>query len=222
MRNISFAPLVLVSVVVAFVAGCTTARIGSDLSSSDPDYPVENSSPTRIIDIHGMLPSSLDVKLTANYGATKREGCEYTPTFIAGAVEGVFFPICLGVPLTISRDGERFSARLIVDRFKPGRCGWEFLGVSAQVSKGETVSLANLIVRNLRGRISDNNESWVANSQHTPVVWRCRFSRLADLRKGTLAFACGEDARKNRDKHRHLLNAESKTVEVKFIDLESQ
>ena len=215
--------LLLLTLFIASLTGCTTARIGSYLSPSDLDYPVENASPTRIVTIHGMLSPSLDIKLTAHYSATKYEGCRYTPTFIAGAIEGATFPIGLGMPLKISREREKYSTVFMVDRFQRGRCEWIFTSVSAEVSKAGLASFANNIVLNIGNRQPYNQENWWgSNSMDTAVVWRCRFSQLANRPKEIAMFVCDEEARKHQDKNQHLLNSATKTIEANFIDLESQ
>lgn len=206
---------------MAILTGCTSARVGGELLPSDRDFPELNSSPERRVVIHGSLPSALDAKFTAYYSASEYSGCRYSPTFLAGAVEGVTFPIGTSLPLKVVRDGERYSVDLIVDRFKLGRCGWKFSGVSAEISKSGVVSLANAVVLN-KERQSSKVEEWGFNSQDVAVVWRCKFNGLTDRPKDQRFFACGGYAQKYKDKGQHLLNAVSKTVEVDFIDMDSQ
>lgn len=210
---------------MAFIAmtGCVSARIGDVLSSNDPDYPVEKPSPERIVELYGKLPSSLELKLTANYRATTFEGCRYAPTRVASVIEGVSFPIEMRVPLILSRGEGAYSTAFIVDRYQPGRCGWRFSDISAEVSKaGKGSSIANNVVFNAMDRQPAIQETWGYNSQNTPVVWRCRFSKLTDLSTGMRLFVCGGYIQGHKDKYQHLLNADSKRVEINFIDLESQ
>lgn len=217
----SLVSIIWIGLLMAFLTGCTSSRVGGELLPNDRDFPELNASPERRVVIHGSLPSAFDAKFIAYYRASEYSGCRYSPTFLAGAVEGVSFPIGTSLPLKVVREGERYSVDLIVDHFKLGRCGWKFSGVSAEISKSGVVSLANTIVLNKELQ-SSKSEEWGFNSQDVAVVWRCKFDGLTDRPKEQRIFACGGFAQKYRDKGQHLLNSVSKTVEVDFIDMDTQ
>lgn len=221
LARIATAGLLRWIVPILALSACTSARIGETLSPDDPDFPRVNPAAVRTVEIRGRVAPTLQLRLFANYVATNSEGCSWTPTLITGAFEGASFLIGHSEPLAIVRDGERFSARFTVDRFEPGRCGWTFGGVSAAVSKGVLRSVQGLVVRNASERPGSGKDTWYSNARDTPVVWRCRFSPLADAREGEERFACGEMRQEHRSKDEHRLTATARVVEFVVIDLES-
>lgn len=232
---------IICAIFSGLLSGCTTTHISKTLAPSDASQPYGNPFPKHIVTIHGAVSKSLNIKLSAYYITTNPSpACQSTPTYTAGAIEGAIFPSQVSVPLTISRSGNKFSAQFIVDYFLPGLCEWRFSDVSAEVSKNSLVSIPNRVIINIPKKktnpfgnpntgifhITDNSpsskETWGYNSRNTPVVWRCRFSRLVHLRNGDRRFACDEDVEKHKSKYQQLLNSTTNSVEVDFIDLESQ
>jgi hypothetical protein len=208
---------ILCAALVIWLGGCTTARIVGPLSSSDPDYPHVNPSPARFVQVHGTLSRTLDLSLTADYMATTRLGCTATSSFIAGAIEGATGPMKVRVPMPIARDRDKYTTQFAFDQFLPGRCGWHFFGVTAQVSKSGRSSGGNIV----RVPETGTKETWNYNSKDTPVVWLCRFGPLAKLPPAASGFACVEGARDHMDKSVHILGPTSTSIEADVIDAES-
>ncbi|MEZ5727330.1 MAG: hypothetical protein R3E48_04520 [Burkholderiaceae bacterium] len=202
--------------------GCMSYRLGDALSPDDPDYPRENRAAVHHVEVRGKLPPAVEPRLFAQYVASRDEGCKWAPTLIAGAFEGAIFRISLPVPLVIARDGDQFQSRFTVDRFEPGRCGWRFVGVTAAPAKGRLASLGNTIVRNMIGYENRIKPARYSNAEDTPVVWRCRFSDLADLKEGESMFACAQWSRANMSKQEHLLTSASRRVRLDFEDLDAK
>ncbi|MEZ5658220.1 MAG: hypothetical protein R3E83_06725 [Burkholderiaceae bacterium] len=221
MIRIPFAGLSAACMVMIGLGGCTSARIGSELSVDDPDYPVRNDAPRQVVQVSGQLSASLNLQLHAHYGATVTEGCTWTPSLITGAFEGVAFRLQHSLVLPVHRDDQRIISEFTVDRYLPGRCGWQFAGVSAAVSKGQTVSIARTVIRAVEGRSTPVPQDWQANMQPSPVIWRCRFDSADSPDDGIEVFYCGEDIREQRLKGEHLLDSTTTRVELRFIDLDS-
>src|SRR5688500_8667809 len=102
------------------------SRIGSKLSPSDPDYPLENQSPKRIVEVFGRVPAAVRLELFAGYATSNKPGCLYTGTLWSASGPA---PIGLATQLVISRSEESYTTTFAIDRFHPGRCEWKFLGV---------------------------------------------------------------------------------------------
>lgn len=216
-RNIPLASVAVCCPLLFALIGCADIRIGSELSPSDPDYPEENLFATHLVEIQGTISEDLEVGLVAHYAATENEGCRYSPDRATQIIAGATFPVNLDFPLEVSRNGEKYSTEFVVDRFQPGRCGWQFSRVTAHVSKADLVSIPASIISD---HLSVSDENWSTNSQDTAVVLRCRFSKLVDLPEGRRSSACREEIQEHGDKIRHLLTPSSERVEVSFIDLE--
>lgn len=176
-----------------------------------------------MIELHGTVPVDINLELHAYYMAQHRTGCLMTPTYLTGAVSGAFSPIYHSFPLNIKRDGDNYSATIIVDKFLPSRCGWDFFTVKAELSKRELRSLAGnvLVKKPLLGMPS--GETWKINSQKTPITWRCRFNKLATLPPNYQSFACDltEDERlAKKYKQTHVITAADRSIQVYFLDLD--
>jgi hypothetical protein len=211
----------LIGGVAALVfAGCMAARVVGPLSPSDPSYPAEKPSPSRVIQVHGTVSATLDLSLTADYIATPRIGCTATSSLIAGSIEGATWPMSVRAPITLVRRGDEYTAQVAVDRFLPGQCGWHFYGVSAQVSKGAQSTARNTIASIPDGRTP---ESWHANSEPTPAVWRCRFRPAISASAFANAVACAAPARdpEHHDKHWHVITETTSSVQFNVIDLDA-
>ncbi len=196
-----------------------TTRIGSQLAQTDPDYPQENPNAAHVIELYGTVPVGINLGLDAIFMAQHKSGCLMTPTYLTGAVSGAFSPLYLSLPLNIKRDGVNFSATVVVDKFIPGRCGWDLLTVKARLSKRELQSLpGNLLAKKpLLGMFGE------ANSEDTPITWGCRFNKLANLPQNYRAFACylPESERSvKKYKHTHLITAADRSIQVHFLDLD--
>jgi hypothetical protein len=76
------------------------------------------------------------------------------------------------VPLVVTRSASHFSASFVVDRFLPGRCGWHFMGVAADIQKGKRSSGPTLMIHAYEpGR---SMETKTIDSSAMPVTLRCR------------------------------------------------
>jgi hypothetical protein len=213
---------------VLSAGNCMAARVAGPLSQSDPDYPSENPSPARIVRVHGTISAPLTLSLTADYAATPRVGCTATSSWVAGAIEGATWPLTVRLPIDLAQHGNEYTAELAVDRFLPGRCGWHFSGVSAQVSKATQSTSRNSVIRIPDGHTPESSHY---NSEPTAVVWRCRFpsgtsgpsAPSSSATRFASAVACAAPARdpEHQGKRQQILTETTTSVEFNVIDLDA-
>ncbi len=89
----------------------------SDIEDSDPPL---NPDPKHIIRLHGRAPATLDFRFRIGFLSTSQEGdCWNHAGFWEGGGEKAF-----SYDLYPVRKGEDWKADFVVDRYLPGRCGW--------------------------------------------------------------------------------------------------
>lgn len=209
---------------VTLVSGCgfpemAITHIGGDLTPGDFNYPKQNPAPMRTLVISGTASPSLKLQLVAHYLTNGSTFCTSTPSFIAGAVEGATRPTSVSIPLQIIRNGDSYSTNAVVDQFIPGKCDWQFGYVTANLSKGNFVSMPNLIIRARDGWHTPYVETVTENGTDAPVVLRCEFQRLSSDDSHTQSNACiTRTGIKNHDKREHHFLNKTKSVEANFID----
>ena len=196
-------------IVLTVLAAC--GRIGSELSREDPDYPVQNPQPSRIVDITGSISSTLDTQLIAWYTTErKQEGCTFSPSALAA----VNFPLQVAVPLDIERTGDEFRTVVAVDRFLRGRCGWHFHSLVARISKAGLTSMSTPVLRIPESYPGGVRESSFVNWQPTPVVRRCNFERGTPRTGEEWNFCIGRKG----DKHEHVLRGDTRSLDLRILD----
>jgi hypothetical protein len=103
------------------VEGCS-----KNVAPGDADYPQVNPAPQHFVLMHGTIDPSLDVRFALAWGAQSEE-CRYAISRFAG----VYGRYSAGGPLVIKPDAAgAFSVRIPIDGVLPGRCGWQFVGIS--------------------------------------------------------------------------------------------
>lgn len=195
-------------VLACFVTLTACERVGSQLSDKDPNYPSKDPSPAHVVQIYGSVSDTIDLQMFAIYEAKKKIGCRFSPTLIAGLVEGVSSSIFLKVPLLVKRTSEKFSAEVTIDLFERGYCEWEFKSVSAAVSKDGLYSLPNRILNN---PIDISRTAVVDGS----IIWQCRFSPLKGLNKEIQMSVCD-----GLPSSEHKLDQQKTRYEIHFKDIE--
>jgi hypothetical protein len=216
-----FPALMLVACTGCGAPAMIGTHIGGDLQPSDSGYPAVNAGAAQAIEIGGTLAPALQLKLTAHYLTDGSSGCKSSPTFIAGAVEGVSFASSISVPVALERRGEHYSAKVMVDQFQPGRCDWRFGYVSAEVSKGPLVSIENIILRARDGWNTPFTNTGRANSYDTPVLLRCSFRRLENIGPNARGNACIMPGDlKHPDKIEHYFKTATAHYAASFIDVD--
>ena len=103
------------------MGGCGSAYQSSEVEPGDPEYPKENLHPTRRIELTAVVPTTLSVSfgtVWSGNGCKREIGVAVTAT------------VSLGLPLELSRSGEVYRGDVVIDRFEPGSCGWQFGGIA--------------------------------------------------------------------------------------------
>src|SRR5579871_2442382 len=88
------------------VAACNSRNV----VHGDRDYPDRNVAPARFLVLHGTMDPSLDVRFQSSWQVDNHR-CGFISNWNAGAYETYTY----SMPITIVRDGEKFSARLPID-----------------------------------------------------------------------------------------------------------
>jgi hypothetical protein len=91
------------------------------------NYPQRNSNPTHVVSINGTIPSDLQIKFLAHYGASRVEGHE---SCYRNMALGPTFPLYLVEPLDEVRTASTYTVSVTVDKYQTGECGWslDFVG----------------------------------------------------------------------------------------------
>jgi hypothetical protein len=153
-----------------------------EVAPGTSNYPQKNAGPIRQVSIRGTVAPTLKIALSAIYQGKVAADCYKTTVFSGEIFEGQTNPLQVTLPLSVSRDGDKFSATIEVDRFVPGKCGWHFTGVLVQVSNGKFSFGPAYIVQAIDYMRSGEGKSF--NSSDDPVILRCR-----DLGK-VLGYSC--------------------------------
>ena len=164
----------------------------------------------------------MELKLTAHYLTDGKLGCKTAPTFIAGAVEGAYFPSSVSVPLVLQRHGDQYVTTFQVDEFVPGYCDWRFGYIDALVLKDGKTSISNVIVRARDGWNTPHVNTATENSLDQPVNLHCDFRGIPRDTPGYRANACsGKSAMRKEHKREHFLTDATTQIIANFIDDEA-
>jgi hypothetical protein len=78
------------------------------------------------------MDPGLSIEFDAIYGVTNTYCMYHSPSsYLEGA--GVLAPDA-ALPVSIQREGDRYSGQVAIDGVYPGRCGWKFHGVIARAA----------------------------------------------------------------------------------------
>ena len=102
---------------VLLAGGCGSASQSTQVKPGEPEYPKENPHPTRSIELTAIVPTTLSVRfVTVWSGLSCRRQVGLGGTFTVG----------LGLPFELAHSGESYRGDVVIDRFEPGSCGWQF------------------------------------------------------------------------------------------------
>jgi hypothetical protein len=99
------------------------ADSGLTLKQGDRSYPAMTPNPQIFVPITVSSAEWIDMKLVAVYVSDTSAFCGQL-NIAAG-----HFPNDVVVPIEMTRMGDEYRGKIVVDRFEPGRCNWKFLGV---------------------------------------------------------------------------------------------
>jgi hypothetical protein len=223
--------LILLGLAIALV-GCQT---NTDVSNSDILTPVINPHPKHLVRIVGRIPKSLEIEFGSGYAISDSKknipGCWPTVEQQWGSMGIDKFS--RGEDLKIIRDGERFEANFMVDKYLPGDCGWGFYAVGVTVAKdGRRDEKATVDTDPIRVNPVYENENQglcssdydvscpnVSNSDPTPVIIRCYMFTPKDEPDRTPSILCGGYEHFGF-KRTHYVTPETRKIQINFYDLE--
>lgn len=117
------------------VAAALEAQKPSVLKPGDADYPEEAGNPAQVIPL----------VVTGHDGADMRFNTEWvSDEKLCGHQVGLggYFAYFLTFPVTMTRSADTYRGYIVVDRFKPGKCGWRFSAVGYGIANGAQNALA--------------------------------------------------------------------------------
>jgi hypothetical protein len=117
------------------VAAALEAQKPSVLKPGDADYPEEAAKPTRVIPLVVTGHDGADMRFNAEWVSDEK---------LCGHQVGLggYFPYSLTVPVAMTPSGDDYRGSIVVDRFKPGKCGWRFTSLSYGIAEGVQNALA--------------------------------------------------------------------------------
>jgi hypothetical protein len=234
-RRIRGLLLVALSMLPMLAACQSAAPLGRIVTPSkvEPSDPPLNPAPTHVVRLHGRAPETFDFRFRIAFLSTSREGdCWNHAGFWEGGGEKAW-----GYDLYPVRDGERWQADLVVDRYLPGRCAWDIRGSVVimveplDAREGDSLGAGTrLVVRDARHRddsaprckprnpgCTEERSRRLSNSDDTiPVQVRCK--RISpEERIGDTSFICNEFP---EHKTAHLLKRETRRIQIDLYDLD--
>lgn len=152
MKTVAVLALLLLS-----LFGCTHLLIEKqhNVEPGDPDYPQENHAPKRIVDLMVSNTESVEYELRSEYRAPESEECRY----LVNALEGAYSGFSVSVPTPVTEVRGEARARVVVDKFMPGRCGWQFFALVLVVSKDGKHGIGHIILSSPLNRLYRDNQN---------------------------------------------------------------
>ena len=233
-RGLALAALLTLPMLAACQSTEPVGRVitPSKVQPSDPPF---NPNPTHIVRLYGRAPESLDFRFRIGFMTTNREGdCYNHAGFWEGGGEKTW-----GYILYPMRNGEQWEADLVVDRYLPGRCGWNIRGSAVIMvepltakegdSLGAGISPVVWDGRNWdedtprcepnNTRCSEERSKRLSNSDDAiPVQVRCRHRSPEEI-IGDTSFICNEFPEL---KTRHHLKEHTRRIRIDLYDLDHE
>lgn len=202
----------LALLMLPLLAACQTpGPVGRIVTPSkvEPSDPPLNPNPMHVVRLHGRAPETLDFRFRVGFLSTNREGdCWNHAGFWEGGGEKAFsydiYPV---------RKGETWEADLVVDRYLPGRCGWNIDAGTLIIVKPAELDWTHkgllgggqLVISDIRGkddtaprcepghpRCTEERSRRLSNSDETISV-EVRCHRIPpDKRIGDSLFICND------------------------------
>lgn len=219
------------------LAACqSTEFVGRVVTPSkvQPSDPQLNPDPRHVVRLHGRAPETLDFRFRVMFVSTNPEGdCWNHAGFWEGGGEKGwgydFYPV---------RNGEQWEADLVVDRYLPGRCGWDIdgstmimvgpldaregdmLGAGTRLVVADGIDLDDEAPRCAprHPRCSEERSRLLSNSDDgIPVQVRCMRVAPEERRPGRTYFFCD---RFPEHKMVHILKGNTRRIRIDLYDLD--
>jgi len=159
--NLSVTAAVMVLIVIGIVTSPAIFIQIGNIKEGDWDYPQVYPRPNHFMRIGGVVDSSLDLKFLVHWTSTN-SSCRYYLSFVDRIFDGSSAPYTVTWPLRMERDGEEIGSSIALDGVLPGRCGWEFGGLS--------LAGGPYLVQTNSGR--DTVPSKIVNVRCKPAPWK--------------------------------------------------
>jgi len=176
MKGITFTLLLL------SLSGCAQVLFEKwdNVESGDVDYPQENPHPKRFVELSITNIDFIEYELRSIYSAPKSNHCRYVTNTLKGATSG--FSVSLPTSYNQKLDGTAYT-RIVVDKYTPGRCGWQFSALHLVVSKDDWKSAGHTILSNPSNtnygtRIREILLNKERHTDKSDVVLECKFSLI--------------------------------------------
>jgi hypothetical protein len=203
-------------------------------SKVEPSDPPLNPNPQHVVRLHGRAPETLDFRFRIAFLSTNGEGdCwNHTGFWEGGGEKG------WGYDLYPVRKGEHWEADLVVDRYLPGRCGWDIRAsamivvVPLDAQEGDSLGAGTrLVVADARdrddeapicaGRSSRCDEARVRRLENSddalPAQVRCERIPPEKRIAHSTSFICDHFP---EHKMVHLLKAHTQRIRIDLYDLD--
>lgn len=120
------------------------ACMGLTVAGCAPAPPAVNAAQAHILRIHGLADPSLTIQVSTRY-LTAAKKCRRAANLLR-RLDGAAAPLAVRVNSPVERIGtEDYEARVVLDYFEPGKCGWHPFSIGFQVSTPQGVSTGQVI-----------------------------------------------------------------------------
>ncbi len=154
--KVNFGRLLFALLVVLLMSGCVQLLFEKqhNVSLGDFDYPKERKSPESFVDVNIEKVGSIEFELTSVYAAPKTKSCRY----LVNALEGAYSGFYVRVPVNVEEVEGRGHAKVIVDKFDLGRCGWQFSTlVLTVVKEGGNIYYSPILFDTMKSRYGERS-----------------------------------------------------------------
>ena len=171
-KRITPSVLVRTQLILLFTLGACF-RESATVQPGSQDYPITNLHPTHLVNLQVEYPSTLRVNFSAGYTATiSNSTCKRAVGL--GAFTSLNLP--LPIVMTPTQKNNTYKATLIIDRFRPGQCGWTLAVAEATVEKhGATLFRGGFWTP--EPVLASTNQNMTDANQKGPtqrITWRCK------------------------------------------------
>lgn len=194
-----------------------------------PVEPVANAQPRQLVRIHGEADPALEVEVLARY-YTAGSRCSVAPGLLQRLNGAAATPRSIWVAVPVKREGRQYEARVALDHFEPGECGWHPFTIGFKVTSGEGISTVQAVPGSGGQRLEPGPEPriWVDSAvrraaspqaandprgrrEVRPLELTCAANQI----RGTKALSCVPDS----PRELLLISEDAAEVRVDFRDL---
>jgi hypothetical protein len=223
--------LVPVIFLCTLIAACDWSPYKSaEIQPGEPDYPVANPHPAHVLTINATIPPTLSVSISAIYEASQTAGGTMQSGTACQREVGlaVTAPFMLTQTVKLVGQNDTFVASVPIDGYLPGRCDWNFTGLSyfsAGVGFPSNIILTPLALYRGDGSVALSASIWC---MHSPVRMKAKVEICAPLKNlisdmpdmispSVVSSASASDL---EQRELPLIGPSSTTMQITFHDLD--